>query len=171
MEDPDTIARLRADPRTFLEEVRPPVILDEIQQVPEIFNYMRTRIDRSPRRKGQWLLSGSQEAPLMRGVTESMAGRAAVFQLLPLSCRETPMVSLLKGGFPEPLARPAAAQLWFRSYVQTYLERDVRAISSIRNLATFRRFLSLLASRCGHMLNRAELAAHWACPCRRSPSG
>ena len=85
-EDPDLIARFRADPRSFIEEIRPPAILDEIQHVPEVLNYLRTVIDRHPERKGQWFLTGSQEAPLMRGGTESMAGRAAVFQLLPLSC-------------------------------------------------------------------------------------
>ena len=74
-------------------------------------NYVRTRIDAASRRKGQWLLNGSQEAPLMKGVTESMAGRAAVLQLLPLSTRESKKVSLLRGGYPEPLARPAAASL------------------------------------------------------------
>jgi predicted AAA+ superfamily ATPase len=88
-----------------------------------------------------------------------MAGRAAVFQLLPLSCRETPKVSPLRGGFPEVIARPSTASTWFRSYVQTYLERDVRAVSSIRDLATFRRFLALVASRCGQILNKTDLAA------------
>ena len=159
LEDPDTVARVRADPRTFLAELRTPVILDEIQNTPEILNYVRAAIDRAPTRKGRWLLTGSQEAPLMRGVTESMAGRAAVFQLLPLATAESARVSLMRGGFPEVVSRPAAAQTWFRSYVQTYLERDVRAISSIRDLATFRRFLSLVASRCGQMLNKTDLAA------------
>jgi predicted AAA+ superfamily ATPase len=158
-EDPDVVARLRADPRGFLEEVRLPVILDEIQNVPEILNYVRTRIDAAPRRMGQWILTGSQEAPLMRGVTESLAGRAAVFQLLPFSTQESPKVSLLRGGYPEVLARPAAASLWFRSYLQTYLERDVRAVSAIRDLATFRRFVALVASRCGQILNKTDLAA------------
>ncbi len=159
LEDPDTVARLRADPRGFLDDVRLPAILDEIQNVPEILNYVRARIDRAPRRTGQWFLTGSQEAPLMKGVTESMAGRAAVLQLLPFSSAEHPKVSLVRGGFPEVIARPSAAQLWFRSYIQTYLERDVRALSAIRDLSTFRRFLSLLASRCGQMLNKTDLAA------------
>lgn len=159
LEDPDVAARVRMDPRGFLQEVRTPVILDEIQNAPELFNYVRTRIDRSPRGTGQWFLTGSQEASLMRGVSESMAGRAALFQLLPFSLEETRRVSLLKGGFPEALARPSAAGVWFRSYVQTYLERDVRAISSIRDLGTFRRFLSLLASRCGQILNKTDLAS------------
>jgi hypothetical protein len=95
----------------------------------------------------------------MRGVTESLAGRAATFQLLPFATRETPKVTPIRGGFPEVLAHPPAARTWFRSYVQTYLERDVRAVSAIRDLATFRRFLALLASRCGQILNRSDLAA------------
>ncbi len=159
LEDPDTVARLRADPRAFLDELQLPAILHEIQNVPEILNHVRARIDRAPRKTGQWLLTGSQEAPLMKGVTESMAGRAAVLQLLPFSSAEHPKVSVLRGGFPEVIARPSAAPLWFRSYIQTYLERDVRAISEIRDPATFRRFLSLLASRCGQMLNKTDLAA------------
>ncbi len=158
MEDPDVIARVQDDPRGFLEEVRLPVILDEIQNIPQILNYVRTLIDRRPGKYGQWIFTGSQETSLMKGVTESMAGRVAIFQLLPFAGTEHPRVSLLRGGFPEILAHPTVATMWFRSYVQTYLERDVRAISSIRNLATFRRFLSLVASRCGNILNRADMA-------------
>jgi len=159
LEDPDVVSRLRTDPRAFLDEVRPPVILDEIQNVPEILNYVRARVDRTPRRAGQWLMTGSQEAPLMKGVTESMAGRAAVLQLLPFAQSEHRKVSVLRGGFPEVLLRPRAASLWFSSYLQTYLERDVRAVTQVRDLATFRRFLALVATRCGQMLNRTDLAA------------
>jgi predicted AAA+ superfamily ATPase len=153
------VARLRADPQGFLDAVQTPVILDEVQNVPEVFALVRSRIDRQPRRRSQWLLTGSQEAPLMRGVTESMAGRAAVLQLLPFSTRETPEVSLLHGGYPEALARPGAARLWFSSYLQTYLERDVRSVTAVKDLATFRRFLALLASRHGQVLNKTDLAA------------
>ena len=159
LEDPDIVARLRADPHGFLDAVKTPVILDEVQNVPEVFALVRARIDREPRRTGRWLLTGSQEAPLMRGVSESMAGRAAVLQLYPLSARETPKVTLLRGGYPEVLARPAAARLWFASYLQTYLERDVRAVTAVRDLATFRRFLALVASRHGQVLNKTDLAA------------
>jgi predicted AAA+ superfamily ATPase len=95
----------------------------------------------------------------MQGVSESMAGRAAVLQLLPLSAPESAKVSLLHGGYPEVLARPAAARLWFSSYLQTYLERDVRAVTAVRDLATFRRFLALVASRHGQLLNKSDLAA------------
>lgn len=159
LEDLDLIARVKSDPRSFVEEIEPPAILDEIQNVPELFNYLRTRIDEKPRRFGQWYLTGSQDAPLMKGVCESMAGRVAVFQLFPLSFEETQKVSILSGGFPEVLEKPKTAAIWFRSYIQTYLERDVRSISIIKNLSTFRRFLALLASRSGSILNKTDLAA------------
>src|SRR5271169_3980719 len=159
LEDPDIQARVRSDPRAFLDALRPPVVFDEIQNAPELLAYVRTLIDTKPRRMGQWLFTGSQEAPLMRGITESMAGRAAILQLLPFGRAETAKVNLLHGGFPEVLARPKARSLWFASYLQTYLERDVRAITNIRDLVTFRRFLALLASRHGQTLNKTDLAA------------
>ncbi|KAA6457172.1 ATP-binding protein [Acidobacteria bacterium AB60] len=159
LEDPDIRGRIGSDPRSFLESLRPPVILDEIQNTPRLLEYIRTQIDTHPRKMGQWLFTGSQEAPLMRGITESMAGRAAILQLLPFSMAETPKVSLLRGGFPEVVLRPQGRELWFSSYLQTYLERDVRSVANVRDLPTFRRFLSLLASRHGQMLNRSDLAA------------
>jgi predicted AAA+ superfamily ATPase len=159
LEDPDIQGRIRNDPRTFLEELRPPVLFGEIQNAPELLSYVRTVIDGAPRRMGRWLFTGSQEAPLMQGITESMAGRAAILQLLPFSIVETAKVNMLHGGFPEVLARPKSRALWFASYLQTYLERDVRAITNIRDLVTFRRFLALLASRHGRILNKTDLAA------------
>ena len=159
LEDPDVASRASEDPQGFLDGLEGPVILDEIQRAPELFRYVRSRADREPRAAGRWLLTGSQESTLMRGVTESMAGRAAILRLLPVSRREDDAVSELSGGFPEVLAAPTEADLWFSSYVQTYLERDVRDILSVRNLATFRRFLGLLATRHGQMLNKSDLAA------------
>jgi predicted AAA+ superfamily ATPase len=159
LEDPDLQERIRSDPRAFIESLRLPVILDEIQNTPRLLDYVRSIVDAHPRKMGQWLFTGSQEAPLMQGVTESMAGRAAILQLLPFSRAETPKVNLLLGGFPEVVLRPGVRELWFSSYLQTYIERDVRAITSVRDLPTFRRFLSLLASRHGQMLNRSDIAA------------
>ncbi len=159
LEDLDVQARARADPRALLEELRLPVLFDEIQNVPELLPFIRTRIDQKPREMGRWLFTGSQEAPLMQGVSESLAGRAAILQLLPFSLAETDRVSLLLGGYPEVVERPRGRGLWFSSYIQTYLERDVRAIIQIRDLATFRRFLALLASRHGQTLNKTDLAA------------
>ncbi len=142
LEDPDIQARVQSDPRAFLDGLSPPVVFDEIQNTPELLAYVRTVIDTGPRRMGQWLFTGSQEAPLMQGISESMAGRAAILQLLPFSLAETKKVNLLHGGFPEVLARPKSRSLWFASYLQTYLERDVRAITNVRDLVTFRRFLA-----------------------------
>ena len=106
LEDPDIVARVRADPQGFFDDLEQaaasgggrPVILDEVQNVPEVFSFVRTRIDRQPRRVGRWFLTGSQESPLMQGVSESLAGRTAVLQLLPLSCRETAKVTPFLGG-------------------------------------------------------------------------
>ncbi len=159
LEDPDVRVRVRNDPRAFLDETKPPVVFDEIQNTPELLGYVRTLIDTRPRRMGQWLFTGSQEAPLMRGITESMAGRAAILHLLPFSLAETSKVNLFHGGFPEALASPRSRGLWFSSYLQTYVERDVRAITNVRDLVTFRRFLALLASRHGQLLNKTDLAA------------
>lgn len=88
-----------------------------------------------------------------------MAGRAAILNLLPFSSAETPRADLLTGGYPEVVARPAARGLWFGSYIQTYLERDVRSVANIRDLSVFRRFLALVASRHGQLLNKTDLAA------------
>src|SRR6266404_314127 len=159
LEDPDVQARARSDPRTMLDELSLPVLFDEIQNVPELFDYIRSRIDQNPRETGQWLFTGSQEAPLMQGVSESMAGRAAILQLLPFSVTETAKVNMLHGGFPEVVVRPKSRALWFASYLQTYLERDVRSITNVRDLVTFRRFIALLASRHGQILNKTDLAA------------
>lgn len=158
-EDPDLIARFRADPHGVLDDIQTPAILDEVQNIPEIFDYLRARIDRMPRRVGQWFLTGSQESGLMRNVSESMTGRAAILHLAPISFAESDRVSVLRGGFPEVLARPKAADIWFSSYLQTYLERDVRSVSAVQDLAKFRRFLALLATRHGQLLNRTDLAA------------
>jgi uncharacterized protein len=159
LEDPDIISRIRTDPHSFVEEIRTPAILDEIQNVPELFNYIRTLIDNDPGSFGRWYFTGSQDAPLMKGVSESMAGRVAVFSLLPFSGDENKKVSLFNGGFPEVLEKPKTASIWFRSYLQTYLERDVRALSGIKDLSIFRRFLAILASRSGSILNKTDIAA------------
>ncbi len=159
LEDPAVVERLRSDPESFLDALTLPAILDEVQNVPELFAHVRARIDRSPRRTGRYVLTGSQDSALMRGVSESMAGRAAVLSLWPMATTESPRVSMLRGGYPEVVARPRAAGLWFSSYVQTYLERDVRSVLAVHDLATFRRFMALVAARHGQILNKTELAS------------
>lgn len=159
LEDPDTLLAVKEDPRSFLEGLQLPVIIDEIQQVPELFPYIRSRIDSQPELNGQWILTGSQESLLMEGVSESMAGRAAILRLAPFSLAEDLRVSPFAGGYPEALEGGTDAALWFSSYVQTYLERDVRSILSVRNLSAFHRFLKVLATRHGQMLNKTAIAA------------
>jgi predicted AAA+ superfamily ATPase len=159
LEDPDILARVRSDARGFLDSLRPPVILDEIQNAPELLPYIRTRVDLAPEQRGVWFLTGSQEWSLMRGVTESMAGRAAILRLLPFGLEETPRVTLYRGGFPEVALEPERSGLWFESYIQTWIERDVRAVTNVSNIALFRRFLSVLATRTGQVLNRTDIAA------------
>lgn len=160
LEDPDTRLAVKSDPRGFLDSLALPAVIDEIQHAPELFAYIRARIDARPEEKGRWVLTGSQESSLMRGVGESMAGRAAVLRLPPFSVGESPLVAPFPGGYPEALAAGAeGAGLWFSSYVQTYLERDVRDVLSVRDLGAFHRFVRLLATRHGQMLNKTAMAA------------
>lgn len=159
LEDPDVLAAVRSDPRGFLESLAPPVILDEVQNATELFAYVRSRVEAEPRKAGQWFLTGSQDFALMRDVAETIAGRAAVFHMLPLSFAELGRWDLVRGGFPEVWARPRSAPLWFGSYLQTYFERDVRSLLNVRDLSTFRRFLSVLAARNGAVLNMSDIAA------------
>ena len=159
LEDPDVLQLVKEDPRSFLDELKLPVIIDEIQQAPELFAYIRSRIDAQPDVKGQWILTGSQESLLMDGVSESMAGRAAILRLAPFSSYEDSRVTVFTGGYPEAVTAGAGRTLWFSSYVQTYLERDVRSMLAVRNLSAFHRFLKVLATRHGQMLNKTAMAS------------
>lgn len=160
LEDPDVLLRVKNDPRAFLEGLKAPVIIDEIQNAPELLPYIRSMIDLDKKhRKGQWLITGSQEFSIMKGVTESMTGRAAIFQLLPLSMSEAKAVSPLLGGFPEVLKTPKMKKTWFRSYLQTYIERDIREIINVKDMGSYRLFMQMLAQRNGQVLNKSDLAA------------
>ena len=184
LEAPDVRAAALADPRGFLDHWAPPVILDEIQYAPELLPYIKEEIDGRRSRAGQYLLSGSQNLLLMQSVSESLAGRAAVLRLLPLSRREmdaqpdaplpwegrssrrdgTPRSSgafwrsALRGGYPEIAAHPRRdVGPWLGGYVQTYLERDVRALRQVGDLGQFQVFLRALAARSAQLLNLADL--------------
>jgi hypothetical protein len=191
LENPDVRVRVIDDPVGFLNENRPPIILDEIQYTPQLLHYIKSKIDED-RRPGQWILSGSQSFPLMQGVSQSLSGRVAVLSLLPLSWaesqgrggrehsldellsrlysesahsmkKELKEVSLhdwlLRGAYPEIRANPEVdRQIWCSSYIQTYLERDVRQVLNVGDLNVFIRFLRLCASRTGQILNISELA-------------
>ena len=154
------------DPYGFLNRFKNrPVILDEIQYVPEILPYLKIKIDAKRQRYGRWLLTGSQQFQLMKNVSESLAGRIALLELLPFSLLETQsakrgaLESLIwLGAYPEPFLMPEKRDLWVRSYLQTYVERDVRQLQNVQNLHDFETFLGLCAAHHGQSFNTAALS-------------
>jgi len=147
------------DPRTFLEELHPPVLFDEIQNAPELPK-LCPHVDRfGTATNAAVAVTGSQEAPLMRGITESMAGRAAILQLLPFSLTESAKVNMLHGGFPE--VPPARSSVRCGSPPTSRLtwKRDVRAITNIRDLVTFSSLSGVASQSARPNLNKTDLAA------------
>jgi len=186
LEDPDLRMRIKDDPRTFLMQCGKRIILDEIQYVPELLPYIKSEIDKM-RTPGRWVMTGSQNFVLMKQISESLAGRAAVLSLLPFSLaerqnqgklsvswekllkksfkvkRKTADVNLaeiiLRGSYPEIASKKAVDKnLWCGSYIATYLERDIRNLSQVGDLGQFERFLRLCAVRTGQILNTSSLA-------------
>ncbi len=185
LEPPDVRAAASSDPRGFLQMYPPPVIFDEVQYAPDLFPYIKETVDAARDKPGQYLLTGSQNLLVMERVTESLAGRAAMLRLLPLSHREEeersraplpwevkqrkaapPSIAypelwkrFLRGNYPELVAQPKRdITLWHSSYVQTYLERDVRTLRNVGDLTQFQNFLRALAARSAQLLNLSELA-------------
>ena len=162
-DDPLERAFAREDPNGLLDRFAGPVVLDEIQYVPELLPYLKMRID-ADRTPGRFLLTGSQQFELMRGITESLAGRVALLELLPFSERELhehpePLGDTVwLGGYPDPRLNPDARALWLTSYIRTYVERDVRQVRDIQDLRTFEQFLALAATRHGQEFEKAGLA-------------
>jgi len=154
------------DPNGFLDRFgEKPVILDEIQYVPEIFPYLKIRIDRQRKKSGKWLLTGSQQFQLMKNVSESLAGRIAILELFPFSLLENQRGGpnwleevVWNGGYPEPSLFPPKRDLWIRSYIQTYIERDVRQLQNVKDLRTFELFLNLCSAHHGQTFNTATLS-------------
>lgn len=156
------------DPTLFLKTYEPPLILDEIQYVPSLLGHIKRIVDANRRSYGQYVLTGSQIFPLMKGVSESLAGRIMIFQLYPLSWKEITHVDpldeiqmagqMLKGFYPEFQVQPHLnPKFWHSSYLSTYIERDLRALRNIHDLMQFQRFLVLLAARSGQLLNLSEV--------------
>jgi hypothetical protein len=182
LDDPDVRAAAIADPRGFLGGLSRPVFLDEIQRVPELLPYVKNEIDAERDVPGRFFLSGSQNLTLLSQVTESLAGRAAVLTLMPFSQRELdgqpdaefPWESgghegslasgrewferLLRGGFPDPALGGVDVPLWMSSFLSTYVERDVRTLRNVGDLATFDAFVRLVAARTGTTLDLSDLA-------------
>lgn len=167
LEAPDVRAFALEDPRGFLAQFPRGAIIDEVQRVPELPSYLQGIIDADPV-AGRWILTGSQNLALLESVSQSLAGRSAVLHLLPLARSEVLRFkrhpksldeTLLAGGYPRIFDQRLDPGDWLRSYVATYIERDVRAISNIGDLATFQRFVSLCAGRTSQLLNYSNLAA------------
>jgi len=163
---PSLAEQAEKSPNTFFRNRKEPLIIDEIQYAPSVLRHLKAMIDEN-KRPGRFILTGSQNFPLMQGVSESLAGRCGILNMLNLSAAEVRQAFdrfdenayLLKGGFPELYERPEIDhQLWYASYLSTYLERDVRNILNVGSLRDFDRFLRAVAARTAQLLSYSELA-------------
>ena len=167
LESPDVLLEIRNDPRLFLEKEVSGWIIDEAQVYPELFSYLQEYLD--AKNAKPLILTGSQNFLLSQRIGQSLAGRVAVLELLPLSISEITrrpgfesieLFDLMLGGqYPRPYHEKLPVSLWYQSYIQTYLERDVRQISQVGDLAQFQLFLKLCAGRTGQILNLESLGA------------
>ncbi len=165
-EDPATQGLFQNDPRTFLKNYRAGAVFDEIQRVPDLFRHLQVLLDNNTSR-GQYILTGSNNFLLQEQVAQSLAGRAGYLTLLPFSYQELKeakipvkdmLANMLSGGYPEIWSEKLNPQKWLSSYIQTYIQRDVRQLKNISNLALFNRFVFLCANHAGQIINRDELS-------------
>jgi len=168
--DVPSVAELaERDPGAFFARYPPPVVVDEVQYAPALFRSMKPLIDADRHAGGRFILSGSQRFSLMRDVSESLAGRCAVLELDGLSAFELAGAGIgVAGRFVEVVTRGSFPELWrdaalpsdvfFSSYLATYLERDVRQLLRVGSLRDFERFVRACAARSGQMLNKSDLA-------------
>ena len=166
LENPNIRSFAMDDPIGFLNHYDQKVILDEIQRAPELFSYIQERVDQS-KLMGQYILSGSQNFHLLNSITQTLAGRVALFKLLPLDFNELKRSDLLadsyiqaciKGFYPAIFDRDIDPTIFYANYIQTYIEKDVTELLNIRDQKVFRTFLSLCAGRAGQLLNFSALA-------------
>jgi predicted AAA+ superfamily ATPase len=166
LENPDARAFATEDPAGFLNRYDKQVIFDEIQRVPHLFSYIQGRVDESGL-MGQYILSGSQNFHLVNSITQTLAGRVALFKLLPFDFTELKEDELLsasyteasvKGFYPAVFNRNINPTVFYANYIQTYIEKDVTELLNIRDLTLFRTFLGLCAGRAGQLLNLSALA-------------
>lgn len=164
---PTEAEQAEKEPDAFLRRHPPPLLVDEVQYAPSLFRHLKVHVDAERDRPGRFLLTGSQKFTLMRGVSESLAGRADIVELGTLSLSEIlgalpdarAEEAVVRGGFPELQANPDIdATAFYNSYVATYLERDVRSLTNVGSLRDFERFLRACAIRSANLLNKADLA-------------
>ena len=167
LEDPDMRSRAIHDPRGFLAMFPDGAIFDEIQRVPELLSYLQGIVDED-RRPGRFILTGSHQAQLKKGVAQSLAGRTAVLTLLPYSLEECPDAigsgksvfdAIKRGFYPQLRETSIREKSFFPAYVATYLERDLPSLLEVRNLPVFQDFLFLLASRTGQLVNASAMSS------------
>jgi len=164
LENPDTKLFALNDPIGFLQSHETGIILDEVQNAPELFSYIQGLVDENRERK--FILSGSSNFALMKNISQSLAGRTAVFELLPLSFNEISQWTqkktideiLFDGFYPAIYSGEKTPSLLYPNYVKTYLDRDVRDLLNVQNMTQFHTFLRLCASRIGSLFNASELA-------------
>ncbi|MBU1122611.1 MAG: ATP-binding protein [Candidatus Omnitrophota bacterium] len=162
-DDPLNVDFFNNDPRGFIKEYKKHIIFDEVQRVPQIFNYLKIEIDNHRQNYGRYILTGSSQFNLLKSITESLAGRIGLLSLLPLELKETPpslrKSHILLGGYPELITREYKdTKEWYGAYLQNYIERDVRTLHNIGNLRDFHRLIMLLAARASKELNMSGLA-------------
>jgi len=164
---PNEAEQAEKEPEAFLRRHAAPLIIDEVQYAPALFRHLKVAVDANRSRNGRFLLTGSQKFTLMKGVSESLAGRADIIELETLSLAEIrttqprlPLAAaIVRGGFPELHANPDIdAVAFYNSYIATYLERDVRSLANVGSLRDFERFLRACALRSANLLNKADLA-------------
>lgn len=153
-----------SDPQSFIEKYSNKVIFDEVQRVPQLFNYIKLMIDEDRQNYGKFILTGSSQFSMVRGITETLAGRVGNISLLPFQYLEIPdeqkEEQILFGSYPEIVARKYnGAFEWYESYIQNYIERDVRNISNIGNLRDFKKFINLLAAKTAQEFNASSYAS------------
>ncbi len=164
LEDPDVQLLATEDPRRFLNAFPNGAILDEAQRVPQLFSYLQTKVDAD--KSLRFVLSGSQNFLLMEKITQSLAGRVGILNLLPFSYHEIEEEkrevrledAAWHGGYPALFTSPVPQEVFFNNYIQTYLERDVRTLKNVGDLSLFSRFMRLCAGRIGQPLNMSNLA-------------
>lgn len=166
LENPDLRNFAINDPRGFLASYPNGAILDEVQRVPQLFSYLQEILDNS-KKKGIFILTGSNNFLLQQSISQSLAGRVGYFQLLPFSVMELsnskklPLSDdelILKGFYPPVYDQKIPVVDWCENYIRTYIEKDVRQIKNITDLIIFERFLNLLAGRCSQELNMNALS-------------
>ncbi len=164
LEDPDVRVAAEADPRGFLGQMDAGGILDEIQRLPVLLSYLQGMVDKDKRR-GRFILTGSHQPHLHEAISQSLAGRTAMLTLWPFSLHELqhyaprhdPFDLVVRGCFPRLHEENLDPRRFYNSYLQTYLERDVRAMIQLRDLAQFQKFITLLAGRVGQVVNLTAL--------------